>query len=151
MSVIQEVRELVVPVLDSLGVELFDLNFKKAGKRYLLRIFIDKEGGVSIDDCQKASKEISLLLDMKDAVPWSYNLEVSSPGINRPIRNEQDYLKYTGKKIKVRLFTQVSNQKTWIGINHGIEGATLRLEISPDQELVIPVGDIAQANLEFDF
>ena len=151
MSVIEKVSSLVLPVLHSLGLELFDLQYQKAGKRYLLRVFIDKEGGVTVDDCQRASHEISVLLDIKDAVPGQYKLEVSSPGINRPIRNEQDYEKYRGSKIKVKLFNSISNQKMFIGINHGIEEETLRLEISSEQELSIPLREIAKANLEYDF
>lgn len=140
----------MVPILDSLGLELFDLSFQKAGRHHALRIFIDKKDGVTIDDCQRASREISAILDMKDPVPGTYSLEVSSPGINRPIRDRQDYQRYIGSKIKVRLFTHISNQKTFIGINRGLEEETLRLEVAPDQEILIPVNDVAKANLEVD-
>jgi ribosome maturation factor RimP len=151
MSVVDRVRELVVSALDGLGLELFDLTLHKAGRRQILRIFIDKEGGVTLDDCQRASREISTLLDVKDIVPGSYSLEVSSPGINRLIRNEQEFQKYEGSKIKVRLFTDISNQKTFIGINRGVGEDILRLEISPGQEIHIPVHEVARANLEIDF
>ncbi len=144
-------RELVILTLDGLGLELFDLTFHKVGRRQILRMFIDKEGGVTLDDCQGASREISTLLDVKDIVPGSYSLEVSSPGINRPIRNEQEFQKYEGSKIKVRLFTGISNQKTFIGINRGVGENMLRLEISPGQEIHIPFHEVARANLEIDF
>jgi ribosome maturation factor RimP len=151
MPVVDRVRELVVSALDGLGLELFDLTFRRAGRRQILGVFIDKEGGVTLDDCQRASREISTLLDVKDIVPGSYSLEVSSPGINRLIRNEQEFKKYEGSKIKVRLFTDISNQKTFIGINRGVEKDILRLEISPGQEIHIPVHEIARANVETDF
>ncbi len=150
MSVLNRVRELAAPILEDLGLELFDLAFKKAGGHQILRVFIDKKGGVTLDDCQRASREISALLDVKDIVPGSYSLEVSSPGINRPIRNEQEFQQYQGNKIKVRLFTTISDQKTFIGINRGVERDTLRLEISPGREVRIPVHEVAKANLEVD-
>lgn len=151
MSVAEEVKELVAPILQSLGFELFDVTFTRSGGYSLLRVFIDKDGGVTIDDCQNASREIAAILDVKDRVPGRYNLEVSSPGINRAIRNEKDYERYQGSKIKVKLLRAVSNQKTFVGINRGVEGETLRLEISSDQEIRIPVHEISKANLEVDF
>lgn len=151
MSVTENVRELAAPILESLGLELFDLQFRKGGNRSLVQIFIDKEGGVTLEDCQRASQEIGMVLDLKDAVPGSYNLEVSSPGINRPIRDRQDYQRYKGSKIKVKLFAPMENRKTVIGINRGIEEETLRLEIAPNREILIPIVEIAGASLEVDF
>jgi ribosome maturation factor RimP len=151
MPLKEKVRDLVKPVLASLGLELFELTFQKTGHRSFLRIFIDKEGGITLDDCQRASREISLLLDVKDVVPESYNLEVSSPGINRPIRNVQDYNRYKDYKVKVKLFTPIANQKVFIGINRGLDEEALRLEIKADKEIRIPLSEIEKANLEVDF
>ncbi len=151
MSITDQVKKLAVPLLDSLGLELFDLTYQKTGKRGMLRIFIEKEQGITLDDCQRVSREIGALLDIKDVVPGSYILEVSSPGLNRPMRNEQDYLKYRGSRIKVHLLTKISDRKIYVGINRGIEQETLILEISENREIRIPLSNISRANLEVDF
>lgn len=152
MLITETIRDLVIPLLDSLGLELFDLQFQRAGSRQTLRIFIDKkEGGVTLDDCQRVSREIGILLDIKDIVPGRYVLEVSSPGISRPIRNETDFQRYVGNKIKVKLSTRISDQKVFIGVDLGVESETLRLEIEPGKEIRIPVKQIVKANLEVDF
>jgi ribosome maturation factor RimP len=148
---IEKVRDLVAPVLESLGLELFDLSLQKAGRKNALRIFIDKEGGVTIDDCQRASREISILLDVKDAVPGSYTLEVSSPGVNRPLRDHEDYQRYVGSKIKIRLYRAMLDRKTLVGIDRGVEEGMLRLEVAPEREIEIPMSEIVQGNLVFDF
>jgi len=152
MSITEKVRDLAIPILDSFDLELFDIELQKGGNRRILRIFIDKkEGGVTLDDCQRASREIEVLLDVKDVVPGSYVLEVSSPGINRPIRSEYEFQKYAGSKIKVKLLTKISDQKIFIGIDRGVDAESLRLEIEPGKEMLIPMKQIVKANLEADF
>jgi ribosome maturation factor RimP len=151
VSVTENIRELVVPILEDLGLELYDLTYQKAGKQGLLRVFIDKEGGVTLEDCQRVSQDLGAILDVKDVVPGSYHLEVSSPGINRRMRHEGDYRKYCGSKLKVRLMKKFLDQKTFVGINRGITEGKLRLEISPDREIEIPLQEVTRANLEVDF
>lgn len=151
MAVTGEVKDLVIPVLDDLGLDLFDIQYHKAGRRSVLRIFIDKPGGVTIDDCQSASREIETILDVKEVVPGSYHLEVSSPGIERPLRHEADYGQYAGRKIKVKLTSKILNQKTFVGLNHGIVGGSLQLEVAPDQLIEIPLATVAAAHLVVDF
>lgn len=151
MAVTGEVKDLVIPVLDDLGLDLFDIQYHKAGRRSVLRIFIDKPGGVTIDDCQSASREIETILDVKEVVTGSYHLEVSSPGIERPLRHEADYAQYAGRKIKVKLTSKILNQKTFVGLNHGIVGGSLRLEVAPDQLIEIPLATVAGAHLVVDF
>ncbi len=151
MNVTENVRALVQPILDSMGLELFDLVYSQAGKGGVLRIFIDKQEGVTLDDCRQVSRELETLLDVKDVVPGSYRLEVSSPGINRPMRHEADYRKYCGSKIKVKLIRKIADQKTFVGINRGIEQGVLKLEISPEHTMEIPLHAVTRANLEFDF
>ncbi|PIV83156.1 MAG: ribosome maturation factor [Nitrospirae bacterium CG17_big_fil_post_rev_8_21_14_2_50_50_9] len=152
MSITEKVRDLAIPILDSFDLELFDIELQKGGNRRILRIFIDKkEGGVTLDDCQRASREIEVLLDVKDVVPGSYVLEVSSPGINRTIRSEYEFQKYAGSQIKVKLLTKISDQKIFIGIDRGVDAESLRLEIEPGKEMLIPMKQIVKANLEADF
>jgi len=149
MNVTEKVRVLVQPILDSLGLELFDLTYSQAGKG-LLRVFIDKEGGVNLDDCQAVSRELGILLDVKEIVPGSYRLEVSSPGINRPMRHEADYQKYAGSKIKVKLVRKIADRKTFVGINRGVSEGKVKLEISPEETVEIPLHEVARANLDVD-
>ncbi|NOY53838.1 MAG: ribosome maturation factor RimP [Deltaproteobacteria bacterium] len=150
MNVTEKVRALVQPILDGLGLELFDLTYSQAGQG-LLRIFIDKEEGVTLDDCTQVSRELETLLDVKEVVPGSYRLEVSSPGINRPMRHEADYRKYSGRRIKVKLVRKISDRKTFVGVNRGVSGGILQLEVSPEQMVEIPLQEVVRASLEVDF
>ncbi len=98
-----QVTALVEPVLDELGFELVDVEYLGAGGRRVLRIYMDRPGGVNLDDCARVSREISVLIDVKDLVPESYVLEVSSPGLNRRLKKEKDFVWAMGKKVKVRM------------------------------------------------
>ncbi len=151
MALTETVKELVTPILDSLNLILFDITYQKAGKRGLLRIFIDKEGGVTLDDCQRVSQEVGAILEVKDAVPGGYNLEVSSPGINRPMRHQGDYERYEGSKLKIKLYAPLENRRNYIGFNRGVDEGILTLEITPEQTLRIPISEISRANLEVEF
>jgi ribosome maturation factor RimP len=95
------IQKIVVPVLDDLGFELVDIELRGHRKDLVLTIFIDKEGGVNLDDCAEASHEVGTLLDVEDAIPGSYRLEVSSPGLDRPLKKAGDYKRFAGKLIKL--------------------------------------------------
>ncbi len=151
------VEKLLLPILDELGIELVDLELKKAGRSHVLRIFIDKPDGVNLDDCAEVSRELSVNLDVEDWIPGRYTLEVSSPGLNRPLKNKQDFLRYQGRlavvKTAVLLKDEKGNaRKTFLGTIEGIEEAgivVLRLKEGPQAR--IPMDSITKANLEFEF
>ena len=98
------VENLVKPLVESEKMELVDVEYRKEGKAWYLRIFIDKDGGVKIDDCQNISYQIEKLLDVEDIIPHSYTLEVSSPGIERPLKKFKDYERFNGKLAKIYLY-----------------------------------------------
>ena len=93
VDVVGQVTELLQPLLDEKGLELVELEFNKVGRGYLLRVFIDKPGGGNLDDCADLSRELSVQLDVEDCIPGRYNLEVSSPGRNRPLKSERDFIR----------------------------------------------------------
>ena len=114
----QRTWEVVEKHLNSLGYELVDVEFAREGKKRFLRIFIDKEGGVTIDDCVNVSRLVSPLLEVEgveDSIRGSYNLEVSSPGLFRKLKREEDYEKSVGKRVKITTYLPVENEKVFIG------------------------------------
>lgn len=116
MSKIEEItRDLVLPVIGSNNFELVDIEYKKEGNNWFLRVYIDKEGGVTLDDCQVVSEYLSNKLDEADPIQNSYILEVSSPGIDRPLKTPKDFEKHKGMSIEVSLYTPVDKKKKFEG------------------------------------
>ena len=111
----QAIIELATPIVDSLNYELVDVEFVKEGANWYLRIYIDKDGGITIDDCQAVSERMSDILDKQDPIQQSYYLEVSSPGLDRPLKTERDFIKYKGEEVEVKLFQPVDGQKLFEG------------------------------------
>lgn len=111
----QAISDLVVPITDELKYELVDVEFVKEGANWYLRVYIDKPGGITIDDCQAVSERLSDLLDKKDPIEQSYFLEVSSPGLDRPLKTERDFVKYKGEEVEVKLFQPVDGNKIFEG------------------------------------
>ena len=155
-DVIDQVREAALPILDSLGIELVDLEFRKEGPGMVLRLFIDKPGGILLDDCSAVSRELSELLDVEEIVPCHYTLEVSSPGLNRPLTKPADYDRYVGKLVKVRTYEMVTDaagnrRKTFLGQLEGLKDGIIHIRLKEGQPAAIPLDKVAKANLEFEF
>lgn len=156
VDVVDQIREVALPLLDSKGLELVDLEFRKVGHEMVLCLFIDKPGGILLDDCADVSRELSELLDVEEIVPCHYNLEVSSPGINRPLTKLSDYERYTGRLVKVRTYEMVADdagnsRKTFLGQLEGLKDGVLRIRLKEGQSAAIPFDKVAKANLEFEF
>lgn len=150
------VKEIVLPILDSMGMELVDIEFGKVGRDALLRLFIDKEGGVTIDDCADVSRELSLILDVDEVISVNYTLEVSSPGLDRPLKKESDYERFTGRLIKVRTYQPLpddkgNKRKTFLGTLDGFVDGVVKMTLVEGQTASIPLERVAKANLEFEF
>ncbi len=148
-SVAQSVEELIAPVLSSEDLELVDVEYKKEGKDWYLRVFIDKPGGITLQDCQATSHRVEDMIEIDGLIPSHYILEVSSPGLDRPLKKEKDFLRYKGKRIRLTTFSPISNQKKFKGMIRDFKEDTLILE---DQEEVfqIPLIHIAKARLEIE-
>lgn len=116
-----------------------------------MRVFIDKEGGVTVDDCEKLSREIEAEMDAEDIIPESYILEVSSPGLNRPLRRVEDYRKYIGKLVNLTTSDPNRSMRFYIGRINKVEGDTITLILENGEEYKIPFSQIAKANLRVEF
>jgi ribosome maturation factor RimP len=151
----ERVAAVAEGLLASLNLELVEIEYKREGRGMVLRVYIDKQGGVTLDDCSEVSRELSAVLDVDDVIPTRYTLEVSSPGLNRPLVKEADYRRYTGKlvKIRTRLLTpddKGNMRKTFFGELLGFEDGTVRVKLKEGQTASLPLAGIARANLEFE-
>ena len=144
--VTQSVTELIEPGLLAKGLELIDVEFKKEGKNWVLRIYIDREGGVTLEDCQNVSRLAGDLIEVEDIIEPVYTLEVSSPGLNRVLKKEKDFLKYSGKKIYVQCHAPMDGRKKFTGILTGFIDQSIHLEVD-GQHYTIPLNLVAKANL----
>jgi ribosome maturation factor RimP len=148
-EIIDRVRVIADPILTSEGMELVEVEYRREGRGWVLRLYIDKEGGVTVDDCGHISQEVGRSLDVEDFILTPYTLEVSSPGLTRPLRNEKDFLRYSNRLIKVKTFGPIENRRQFKGRLLGI--SENRIQIQVDGEVFqIPLADIARANLEID-
>ena len=142
-------RLLEAPV-EALGYEVVELEFHPQGRGGLLRIFIDREGGVTVDDCEKVSRQVSAVLDVEDPIPGAYTLEVSSPGLDRPLRKEADFVRFTGEKAKLELLLPRDGRKRYTGTLKGCEAGEVLVEVDGAMHR-LPLGDIAKARLVPEF
>ena len=154
-DILFNVRELLEPLLASKNLELFDIEFKGQGKNGVLRVYIDKEEGVTIDDCALVSRELGTLLDIHDMIPNSYTLEVSSPGLTRALRRPEDYIRFKGRKVKIKTTgmhyaVNLEKRKLFVGKLLEFKDGLVTVE-SEGRSFSIPLADIEKANLEFDF
>ena len=112
----QRTEELLMPILEELNFELVDVEYVKEGSSYYLRAYIDKEGGITVDDCETVSRRMSGLLDEQDYIEESYIFEVSSPGLGRPLKKEKDYARSMGKLLEIRYYRAINKEKEFYGI-----------------------------------
>src|SRR5438093_832153 len=145
------VRQLVEEVVESQGYELVDVEFKGAGKSSLLRIFIDKPAGISHEDCELVSEQVGTVLDVEDLIPFSYTLEVSSPGLDRKLFKEADYIRFAGKLAKIQTRIPLEHQRVFRGRLKGLQDGKILLELPKGDLLEIPLDVVAEARLEFDW
>lgn len=157
-SIAEKVTRLVEPVLARDGYELVEVEWLRQGGRWTLRLFIDKAGGVQIDDCQAVSRTVEPILDVEDFIEPAYDLEVSSPGLDRPLRKPQDFERFAGQRAHVKAYGPVAGtapgspaRKHWTGALKGFDAAAAAVLVDVDGVLHrIPHDQIAKAHLEFD-
>jgi ribosome maturation factor RimP len=145
------VRGLVQQVIESQGYEVVEVEFKGAGKSSVLRIFIDKPGGISHRDCELVSEQVGTVLDVEDLIPSSYTLEVSSPGLDRKLVKESDYTRFEGKLARIQTRIPLNQQKVFRGRLQGLYGGKVRLELHKGDLLDIPLDVIQETRLEIDW
>ncbi|GGF10746.1 ribosome maturation factor RimP [Halobacillus andaensis] len=147
-------QELVEPILEQMNLELVDVEYKKEGKNWFLRVFIDKPGGVDIEECGQVSEQLSEKLDETDPIEGAYFLEVSSPGAERPLKTQADFNKYVGEHIYVKLYEPMDGEKEFEGTLVSFEDETATIEIrikARKKQLQVPFNKIAKANLAVTF
>jgi len=148
--VYQLVTDLVEPTLKGSDIELVDVEYKKTGKTWSLRVFIDKNQGVTVNDCQRLSREIEDLIAIHELIADHYVLEVSSPGLDRPLKKETDFIRNKGKQVLVKTYLPINSSKTNTGTIKDFSNDTLFLE-NEKKTFEISLSNIAQAKLIFKF
>jgi ribosome maturation factor RimP len=144
------VFELIEPLLYEIGYELVEVEFLSSYGRWVLRLYIDKEKGVTIDDCADVSRQLGDIIDIKEIIDHEYVLEVSSPGLNRPLRREKDFIRAIGHKIKLKMKEAVNGQKHFTGVLKNCTDGIVFLE-SLENIIELPFNDIEKSSIVYDF
>lgn len=147
----QKTEEILLPIIEEHGFELVDVEYVKEGSSWYLRAYIDKPGGITIDDCEAVSRKLSDILDEKDYIEDAYILEVSSPGLGRPLKKEKDYKRSIGEEVEIRTYRMIESRKDFIGILKGYDENTVTIETEDGTEKIFDKSDIALIRLAFDF
>ncbi len=141
---------LLLPLMDEFGFELVDVEYVKEGGSWYLRAYIDKEGGITVNDCEAVSRRMNDLLDEEDFIDEAYIFEVSSPGLGRPLKKEKDYVRSMGKELEIRTYRAIDRKKEFFGILKTYTEDTVTI-LSGEEELTFEKKDIALIRLAFDF
>jgi ribosome maturation factor RimP len=149
----EAVRRIAERVTAGRGYELVDLEVKRGPRGHTVRLFVDKEGGIGLDDLQSVSEEMSAILDAEDPLDSSYMLEVSSPGLDRPLRGEADYRRFLGRLARISSYEPVEGRRHWTGRLVSVEDGVVRLDLERENggPARIPLDKIAHGRLEVEF
>ena len=141
----------ITPILERNNFELVDVEYVKEGSTWYLRAYIDKEGGITVDDCEIVAREMNEILDREDYIEDSYVFEVSSPGLGRPLKKEKDYICSMGKELEIRTYRSMNGSKEFYGVLTGYDDDTVTIQTEEDKKLTFAKTDIALIRLAFDF
>lgn len=144
-------EELITPILDRMNFGLVDVEYVKEGGTWYLRAYIDKEGGITVNDCEAVAREMNEILDREDFVEDSYVFEVSSPGLGRPLKKEKDYIRSMGKEVEIRTYRAINREKEFYGILSAYDENTVTIKTEDGTEMTFEKSDIALIRLAFDF
>jgi len=157
-DVVGQIRTIADRVADSYGLEIFDVQFRREAYGMVLRVRIDRPGpaataeeSVSVEDCAHVSRDLSAILDVEDVVPTAYTLEVSSPGLDRPLRHAHDYARFAGRRAKIVMREKVDGQGFFRGVLAGVDDGAVLIDADDHQRHRVAIGLIRRANLEVDF
>ena len=153
----ERARRVLDPVIERDGFELVDVEWAREGHAWVLRVFVDRPGGVTIDHCQELSRTLETILDVEDFIEPAYSLEVSSPGVNRPLRKPEHFQKFAGERVHVKAFGPIEGsapgqapRKNWTGVLRGFADGMVEVDVDGTLHR-IPLEKIAKANIESDF
>ncbi|MBT3196468.1 MAG: ribosome maturation factor RimP [Gammaproteobacteria bacterium] len=138
--------EVVTPVVEGLGYELVGIEYIPQGKHSLLRIYIDQPSGITLDDCEKVSHQLSAVMDVEDPLGHHYNLEISSPGLERPLFIEAHYIRFSGEQVFVRMAFPLEGRRKFEGLLKGVEEGEVLVEIG-DELFRLPLSQVDKAHL----
>jgi ribosome maturation factor RimP len=148
----RELEALLEPTVEGLGCRIWGIEYLGSGKRGMLRIYIDSDAGVTVDDCERVSKQVSSVLDVEDAVRERYTLEVSSPGLDRVLFKPQQYADSVGETVDVRLNFPLEGRRRFVGRLNGMDDGEIAVQVDGEEEVVIPLEHVQRARVvpEFD-
>ena len=147
----QRTEKFLLPLMEEHGFELVDVEFVKEAGVWYLRAYIDKEGGIAVDDCEVISRKVSDWLDKEDFIDESYILEVSSPGLGRPLKKEKDFARSIGKDVEVRLYKALNKSKEYTGALEAYDKESVTLKMEDGSQITFQRADIALIRLALDF
>ena len=142
---------MLMPIVETKGFELVDVEWVKEGANWYLRAYIDKENGITVDDCEEVSRALSDLLDEEDFISENYILEVSSPGLDRPLKKEKDFARSIGKDVEIRLYKAIDKQKEFTGTLTSYDADSVTITMEDGSERTFEKSGIALIRLAFDF
>ena len=152
-SVADQARRLLEPVVVREGFELVDVEWGREGPAWVLRLYVDRPGGVTVDHCQELSRTVEPILDVEDFIEPAYSLEVSSPGLDRPLRKPADFARFAGQRVHVKAYAPIDSpsgpRKNWTGALRGFVDGVVEVEVDGALHR-IPLDKIAKAHLEYD-
>jgi ribosome maturation factor RimP len=146
MSKEQQLLDLMAPAITALGYEPWGIEFQTHGRQTTLRVFIDSPNGITVDDCAAVSRQVSALLDVEDPIPGEYILEVSSPGMDRPLFTLDQFSRYVGEQVKIRLRSPFEGRRNFKGRLHGVEGDEVVVAVD-EHEYLLPIELIDKAQV----
>ena len=129
-----------------MGLELVEVQFRQESGGWILRLFIDREGGINVDDCASVSRQISAYLEVEELIEHAYNLEVSSPGLERPLKKIDDFVRFAGRKARIKLKEPIDGQRVFFGLLGPVHGNKLTLDVD-DRQMEIDLDAVARARL----
>ena len=144
-------EELILPILEKMNFELVDVEFVKEGSTWYLRAYIDKEGGITINDCEAVARQMNELLDREDFIPDSYTFEVSSPGLGRPLKKEKDFVRNMGKEVEIRTYRAIERCKEFRGTLTAFDKESVTIVDETGSPITFSRGDIALIKEAIDF
>ena len=147
----QKTEEILLPIVAEYNFELVDVEYVKEGGTWYLRAYIDKPGGITVNDCETVSRRLSDILDEKDYIEDSYVMEISSPGLGRPLKKEKDFKRSLGQEVEIRTYRMIDKSKEFTGILKAYDDRTVTIELADETLKTFEKGDIALIRLAFDF
>jgi|SRR5579863_1445378 len=147
VELLEALQNIVQPILASLEMELVEVVYSGHSRSGVVRVFIDRPGGVTLEDCERAHQHLGYALDAADPIAHAYTLEVSSPGLDRPLRVERDFLRHRGERVRIQVSSPVAGKREWRGEIEGADREKVLLRVSKDQVVQVPLSEVAQAKL----